>query len=102
MLLAWSIAAGAERYRVVVTAAPPIDADRLAEALRAYLDDFSVDVVTAPAAMDNELRAQLDATVASGALLGAIVSIRVAGGRAGAIEIALVDRLDDKALVTTL
>ncbi len=102
MLLASSIAAGAERHRVVVTAAPPIDADRLAEAMRAYLDEFSVDVVTAPAAIDDDLRAQLDATNASGAQVGAIVSIRVAGGRAGTIEIALVDRMDDKALVTTL
>jgi hypothetical protein len=38
----------------------------------------------------------------SGAQVGAIVSIRVAGGRSGAIEIALVDRMDDKALVATL
>ena len=102
MLLASSIAAGAERYRVVVTAAPPLDADRLAEAMRAYLEEFSVDVVTAPAALDDDLRAQLDATNASGAQVGAIVSIRVAGGRSGTIEIALVDRLDAKALVATL
>jgi hypothetical protein len=102
MLLASSILAGAERYRVVVTAAPPIDADRLAEAMRAYLEEFSVDVVTAPAALDDDLRAQLDATNASGAHVGAIVSIRVAGGRSGAVEIALVDRMDEKALVATL
>lgn len=90
MLLAGSIAAGTERHRVVVTAAAPLDADRLAEAMRAYLEEFSVDVVTAPAALDDDLRAQLDATNVSGAEVGAIVSIRVAGGRSGTIEIALV------------
>ncbi len=102
MLLAYSAAAHAGRYRVVVTAVAPIDADRLAEAMRAYLDEFAVDVVTAPASTDAELRAQLDATNASGAQLSAIASIRVAGGRSGTVEIALVDRLGDKALVAAL
>jgi hypothetical protein len=102
ILLACAVVGAAERYRVVVTAVSPIDADRLAEAMRAYLDEFAVDVITAPASTDAELRAQLDATNASGAQLSAIASIRVAGGGSGTVEIALIDRLGGKALVASL
>ncbi|MCA1663464.1 MAG: hypothetical protein LC659_04210, partial [Myxococcales bacterium] len=101
MMLACS-ADAAERYRIVVTAVAPIDAERLAESMRAYLDDFAVDVVTAPASTDAELRAQLDATNASGANVSAIASIRVAARSTGTVEIALVDRLSAKALVAAL
>ncbi|MDB4967826.1 MAG: hypothetical protein JWN44_3515 [Myxococcales bacterium] len=101
MLLVCS-ARAAERPRVVVTAVAPVDADRLAEAMRAYLDEFAVDVVTAAASTDTELRAQLDATKATGADVRAVAAIRVADARAGTVEIALVDRLSGKALIATL
>ncbi|MCU1281624.1 MAG: hypothetical protein JWM53_5170, partial [bacterium] len=65
MLLAGG-AGAAERQRIVVTAVAPLDADRLAEAMRAYLDEFAIDVITAAASTDADLRAQLDATGAAG------------------------------------
>src|SRR5262249_43291488 len=96
--LAGRAQAAEPRHRIVVSAVKPIDADRLADSMRAYLDEFSVDVVTAPAAVEAELRAQLDATSATGADVRAIASIRVGDVRPGTIAIVLVDRLSGKSL----
>ena len=44
---------------VVVTAAAPLDSQRLADALRTYLDEFGIHVQVAPATTDGDLRTQL-------------------------------------------
>jgi hypothetical protein len=87
---------------VVVTAEAPLDEQRLADALRAYLDEFHVEVRTAPAAPTSDLRAELAATARIGAAVRAWAVVRIANGEPGSAEIELVDRVTDKSLVTSL
>ena len=68
-----------ERHVVVVTAAAPLDAERLADVLRSYLEGYEVEVrarVAAPAAGD--LRQEIAATHAAAAEVRAFAAIRVA------------------------
>ena len=46
--------------QIVVTTAPPMDAQRLADALRVYLDEFGIRVETRAAADGGDLRKRLD------------------------------------------
>jgi hypothetical protein len=85
---------------LVVTAAAPLDAERLADALRAYLDDFAIDVRTAPAAPPGDLRAELAATAEIGANARAWAVVRLDDQTPGNAEIELVDRETAKSLVT--
>jgi len=86
---------------VVVTAAPPVDAARLAETLRPYLDDSAVEVRVAPAAAPGDLRAQLAQLRATGVDLRAIAAVQVAqSGRT--LEVQLVDLVSDKTLVASV
>ena len=96
-----AVAARAERHRVLVTAAPSVDAERLAYALRTYLEGFSIEVLTAPAQAAADLRDQLAATNSAGADVRAIAAIRVDAG-AGTVEIQLVDRVSQKSLMTVV
>jgi hypothetical protein len=91
-----------ERPVLVVTAAPPLDAERLAAALRAYLDEFRVEVRTAPAAPGADLRDELATTAGIGAAARAWAVVRIADGAPGTAEIELVDRVTSKALVTAV
>jgi hypothetical protein len=91
-----------DRPIVVVTAAAPLDAQRLADALRAYLDELQVDVRTAPAAPGGDLRGQLAASAGIGAAARAWAVVRIADAAPGSAEIELVDRLTGKALVTSV
>lgn len=91
-----------DRPILVVTAAPPLDAERLADALRAYLDEFRVDVQTAPAAPRGDLRDELAATDGIGAAVRAWAVVRIADGAPGNAEIELVDRVTGKSLVTSV
>jgi hypothetical protein len=90
----------AARPVLVVTAAAPLDAERLADALRAYLDDFAIDVRTAPAAPPGDLRAELSATAEIGANARAWAVVRLDDQTPGNAEIELVDRETAKSLVT--
>jgi hypothetical protein len=90
------------RPSVVVTAAAPRDDERLADALRAYLDELDVEVRTAPAAPTGDLRAELAATAQIGAAGRAWAVVRIAAGEPGNAEIELVDRVTDKSLVTSV
>lgn len=89
-----------ERPIVVLTASEPLDAERLADALRTYLDEFAVDVRTAPAVPRGELRAELEATAGLGAPVRAWAVVRIADGAPGSAEIEVVDRVTGKSLVT--
>jgi hypothetical protein len=90
----------AARPVLVVTAAAPLDAERLADALRTYLDDFAIDVRTAPAAPPGDLRAELAATAEIGANARAWAVVRLDDQTPGNAEIELVDRETAKSLVT--
>ena len=86
---------------VVVTAEPPVDAERLAAAVRAYLDEHGIEVqvrgVEAGAAGD--LRRQLAEARRIGEAVRALAVMRASAGAAGQIEIELVDLATEKALV---
>ena len=87
---------------MVVTASPPVDAARLAETLRPYLDDSAVEVRVAPAAAPGELRAQLAELRVTGIDLRALAAIQVSQADARTLEVQLVDLVTDKTLVASV
>jgi hypothetical protein len=91
-----------ERPIVVLTAAEPLDAERLADALRTYLDEFAVDIRTAPAVPHGDLRAELEANAGLGEPVRAWAVVRIADGAPGSAEIEVVDRVTGKSLVTSV
>jgi hypothetical protein len=91
-----------ERPIVVLTASEPLDAERLADALRTYLDEFAVDVRTAPAVPRGELRGELKATAGLGEPVRAWAVVRIADAAPGSAEIEVVDRATGKSLVTSV
>jgi hypothetical protein len=105
---AWSAAAAHDgpareaRPVLVVTAAGPLDGERLADALRAYLDDVNIEVRTADEAPGGDLRSELRRADEIGAAVRAWAVVRIAPGAPGSAEIQLVDRVTEKSLVTAV
>jgi len=91
-----------ERPIIVLTASAPLDAERLADALRTYLDEFDVDIRTAPAVPGGDLRHELEATTGLGESVRAWAVVRIADGAPGSAEIEVVDRVTAKTLVTSV
>jgi|tagenome__1003787_1003787.scaffolds.fasta_scaffold20959298_2 hypothetical protein len=87
---------------VVVTAAPPLDSQRLADALRTYLDEFGIRVQVAPATADGDLRTQLDDARHLGESVRAVAVVRAEREVRGEIEVELYDLATDKALVAAV
>jgi len=87
---------------VVVTATAPVDATRLAETLRPYLDDSAVEVRVAPAVAPGDLRAELAGLRAAGVDLRALAAIQVSQAGARDLEIQLVDLVTNKTLVASV
>ena len=87
---------------VVVTAAPPLDSQRLADALRTYLDEFGIRVQVAPATADGDLRTQLDDARQLGESVRAVAVVRAEREVRGEIEVELYDLATDKALVAAV
>jgi hypothetical protein len=87
---------------VVVTAAPPVNAERLADALRTYLAEYGIRVETAGATAGGDLRQQLDDARQTGEAVRAVAVVRAEPGASGSIEIDLVDLATQKALVTSV
>jgi hypothetical protein len=87
---------------LVVTASPPVDAQRLGDALRSYLDGYGIVIESAPAAPAADLREQISATRRAGESWRAIAAVRVGHGDPEAVEIELVDLVTDKSLVVAL
>jgi hypothetical protein len=98
------------RELLVLTVAPPLDEKRLADALRAYLEGFEVQIersvapgaAAGTAAAEGDLRALLAGMERAGHGARALATVRVAPGAPGQAEIVLVDRLTGKALVTSV
>jgi hypothetical protein len=91
-----------ERHVVVVTAAPPLDAERLADVLRTYLEGYEVEVrARAAAPTADDLRQQITATRAAAEEVRAFAAIRVAS-TGETVEVQLVDELAKKSLVATI
>jgi hypothetical protein len=87
---------------VVVTAAPPLDSQRLADALRTYLDEFGIRVQVAPATAGGDLRTQLDDARHLGESVRAVAVVRAEREIRGEIEVELYDLATDKALVAAV
>ena len=87
---------------VVVTAAPPLDSQRLADALRTYLDEFGIRVEVAPATAGGDLRTQLEDARHLGESVRAVAVVRAERETRGEIEVELYDLATDKALVASV
>jgi hypothetical protein len=88
--------------QVVVTTAPPLDAERLADALRVYLDEFGIRVQTEAAAEASDLRTRLDDARALGEAVRAVAVVRVERGAPGSVELELIDLATQKALIVSV
>jgi hypothetical protein len=91
-----------DRPILVLTASEPLDVERLADALRTYLDEFAVDVRTAPPVPRGDLRGELEATASLGESVRAWAVVRIADDAPGSAEIEVVDRVTAKSLVTSV
>jgi len=87
---------------VVVTAGPPLDAQRLADALRAYLGGYGIRVDAAPADGSADLRENLAEARRLGEAARAAAVVRVGRAAPGTIEIEIMDLATEKALVATV
>ena len=87
---------------VVVTAAAPLDSQRLADALRTYLDEFGIRVEVAPATAGGDLRTQLDDARHLGESVRAVAVVRAERETRGEVEVELYDLATDKALVAAV
>lgn len=88
--------------QLVVTAAS-IDVQRLADALRVYLDEFGIQVVTvAVSEPGGELQKQLDDARRLGEAVRAVAVVRAERGARDTVKVELVDLATDKALVLSV
>jgi hypothetical protein len=87
---------------LVATAVPPLSAERLADALRTYLDAEKLEVRTAPVAASGDLRAELADTARMAAELRASLALRVAEREHGTIEIELMSLAPQRALLASM
>ena len=87
---------------VVVTTAPSIDAQRLADALRVYLDEFGIRVETRAAADAADLRQRLEDARKLGEAVRAVAVVRAEHSAPGTVEIELVDLATGKALIVSV
>jgi len=105
---AWTLLAALALLRmqsvdeVVVTTAPSIDAQRLADALRVYLDEFGIRVETRAAGDAAELRGRLEEARRLGEAVRAVAVVRAEHGAPGSVEIELVDLATSKALIVSV
>jgi hypothetical protein len=88
--------------QIVVTTAPSMDAQRLAAALRVYLDEFGISVETRAAGEANDLRSRIDEARQLGQALRAVAVVRAEHGARGTVEIELVDLATDKTLLVSV
>jgi hypothetical protein len=88
--------------QLVVTTAPPLDAQRLADALRAYLDEFGIRVETRAPSEAEDLRKRIEDARALGQAVRAFAVVRVERGSPETVEIELIDLATQKALIATV
>jgi hypothetical protein len=88
--------------KIVVTTAPPLDTQRLADALRVYLGEFGIAVeVAAPDAAD-DLRERISDARQLGESVRAVAVIRAQPGSPDEVEIELTDLATDKTLIANM
>ena len=94
--------AAVERSVLVATAVEPLRVEKLADALRTYLDATRVEVRTAPAVSSGDLRADLNASVEAGAGEKATAVLRIATTADDAVEISLSDLPSERTVITSI
>jgi len=87
---------------LVATAVEPLRVEKLADALRTYLDQNRVEVRTSPAASSGDLRADVSATVQAGAGENAATVLRIAPTDSDTIEITLSDLPSERTLMASI
>ncbi len=87
---------------VVVTTTPSMDAQRLADALRVYLDEYGIRVETRAAPDAADLRERLETARRLGETVRALAVVRAEHGVRGTIEIEIYDLATDKAVVVSV
>jgi hypothetical protein len=88
--------------KIVVTTAPPLDTQRLADALRVYLNEFGIEVdITAPDAT-GDLRERIADARRLGKSVRAVAVIHVEPGTPDEVAIELTDLATDKTLIATM
>lgn len=88
--------------RIVVTTAPPLDSERLADALRVYLGEFGISVEVAPADQTDDLRQRIADARHLGESVRAVAVIRAEPGTPDEIGIELTDLATDKTLIASM
>ncbi len=87
--------------RIVVTTAPPLDTQRLADALRVYLNEFGITVDVAPPDQTDDLRQRIADARRLGESVRAVAVIRAEPGT-DEVGIELTDLATDKTLIATM
>jgi len=87
---------------VVVTTTPSMDAQRLADALRVYLDEYGIRVETRPAPDAADLHERLEGARKLGETVRALAVVRAEHAARGTIDIELYDLATDKAVVVSV
>lgn len=91
---------------IIVTTVAPLDAQRLADALRAYLDDVGVRIEPHLAGAADGLRQQLEDARRLGHTAQATAVVRVerdlSAGEPGEVEIQLIDLTTDEVVIATI
>lgn len=88
--------------KIVVTAAPPLDTQRLADALRVYLSEFGIAVESAAPDQADDLRQRIADARRLGESVRAVAVIRAERGTPDEVDIELTDLATDKTLIATM
>ena len=88
--------------KIVVSTAPPLDTQRLADALRVYLNEFGIEVEVAPPDTADDLRVRIADARHLGESVRAVAVIRAEPGTPDEVEIELTDLATDKTLIATM
>jgi hypothetical protein len=88
--------------KIVVTTAPPLDTQRLADALRVYLNEFGIEVEIAAPDEADDLRERIADARRLGESVRAVAVIRAEPGTPDEVEIELTDLATDKTLIATM
>ena len=88
--------------RIVVSTVPPLDTQRLADALRVYLGEFGIEVEVAPPDAADDLRQRIADARRLGESVRAVAVIHAQAGTPGEVDIELTDLATDKTLIASM
>jgi hypothetical protein len=88
--------------KIVVTTAPPLDTQRLADALRVYLGEFGITIEIAAPDQASDLRQRIADARRLGESVRAVAVIHAEPGMPDEVEIELTDLATNKTLIATM